>query len=49
METTELKKGAKVELEGKPFVIIRSDFTNPGKGSAFVKVKLKNLETGAVI
>ena len=49
METTELKKGAKVELDGRPFVIIKSDFTNPGKGSAFVKVKLRNLETGAVI
>ncbi|MCP4913879.1 MAG: elongation factor P [Oligoflexia bacterium] len=48
-QTTDLKKGLKVETEGKPFVIIKSDFTNPGKGSAFVKVKLKNLETGAVI
>ncbi len=49
LQTTELKKGAKVEVDGKPFVITKSDFTNPGKGSAFVKVKLKNLETGAVI
>ena len=49
LKTTELKKGAKVEVEGRPFIIIKSDFTSPGKGSAFVKVKLKNLETGAVI
>lgn len=48
-QTTDLKKGLKVEIEGKPFVILKSDFTNPGKGSAFVKVKLRNLETGAVI
>lgn len=47
--TTELKKGLKLELEGKVFVILQSTHTNPGKGSAFVKVKLKNLETGAVI
>ncbi len=44
-----MRKGAKVELDGKPFIIVKSDFTNPGKGSAFVKVKLKNLETGAII
>ena len=48
-QTTELKKGVKVEVEGRPFLIIKSDFISPGKGSAFVKVKLKNLETGAVI
>lgn len=48
-QTTDLKKGLKIELEGKPFVIIKSDHTNPGKGSAFVKARLKNLETGAVI
>lgn len=49
LDTTELKKGAKIELEGKVFVITKSDFTNPGKGSAFVKCRLKNLETGATI
>ena len=48
-DTTELKKGLKIEFEDKAYVIIKSDFTNPGKGSAFVKVKLKNLESGAVI
>lgn len=49
LDTTELKKGTKVELDGKVFVITKSDFTNPGKGSAFVKCKLKNLETGSSI
>jgi elongation factor P len=48
-QTTELKKGLKIELEGKPYVILKSDFTNPGKGSAFVKARIKNLETGHVI
>jgi elongation factor P len=48
-DTTELKKGIKIELEDKVFVILKSDHTNPGKGSAFVKCRLKNLETGAVI
>lgn len=48
-QTTDLKKGLKIELDGKPFKIIKSDHTNPGKGSAFVKARLRNLETGAVI
>jgi elongation factor P len=48
-DTTELKKGLKIEFEEKIFLVIKSDFTNPGKGSAFVKVKLRNLESGTVI
>lgn len=48
-QTTDLKKGLKVAIDDKPFVIIKSDFTNPGKGSAFVKCKLRNLESGLVI
>lgn len=47
--TTELKKGRKVELEGKPYIIQLASFTNPGKGSAFYKCRMKNLETGLVI
>ncbi len=48
-QTTELKKGTKIELEGKVYLIVKADFTNPGKGSAFVKCRLRNLENGAVI
>lgn len=49
IQTSDLRKGLKVEMDGKPYVIIKSDFTNPGKGSAFYKCKLKNLETGLMI
>ena len=48
-DTGDLKKGLKIEIEGKPYVILKSDFTNPGKGSAFVTCRIKNLETGQVI
>jgi elongation factor P len=44
-----MKKGLKLELEGKPYVVLKSEFTNPGKGSAFVIVRIKNLETGQVM
>lgn len=47
-QTTDLKKNLKVELDGRAYIIIKSDFTNPGKGSAFVKVKFKSLEDGRV-
>ena len=49
LQTTELKKNVKLELEGKVYVILKSDHTNPGKGSAFVKCRMRNLETGQVI
>ena len=44
IDTTDFKKGLKVELEGKPYVVLASTFTNPGKGSAFVIARMKNLE-----
>lgn len=49
LDTTELKKGTKIELEGKVYVITKADFTNPGKGSAFVKCKMRNLENGSTL
>ena len=36
-------------MEGKPYIIIKCDFTNPGKGSAFYKCKMKGLETDLVV
>ncbi len=49
IQTTDFRKNLKVEIDGKPFVVVKCDFTNPGKGSAFYKLKLKNLENGNVI
>ncbi len=49
VDTTYLRKGLKVEMDGKPYVIIKCDFTSPGKGSAFFKCKMKNLETSLVV
>jgi elongation factor P len=48
-QTTDFRKGLKIELEGKLFVIVESTHVNPGKGSAFVKTRLKNMETGQVL
>lgn len=48
-QTTDFRKGLKIEIEGKPYLMIESNHVNPGKGSAFVKTRLKNLETGQVL
>ena len=48
-QTTDFKKGLKIELEGKVYMVVKSEHTNPGKGAAFIKTKLKNLASGAVI
>jgi elongation factor P len=48
-QTTDFRKGLNIEVDQKPYVIVNFQHVNPGKGSAFVRTKLKNLETGQVI
>lgn len=48
-QTTDFRKGLKIEIEGKVYLMLESQHVNPGKGSAFVRTRLKNLETGQVI
>lgn len=48
-QTTDFRKGLKIELEGKPYLIVEFQHVNPGKGSAFVRTRLRNLETNQVI
>ena len=47
--TNEFRKGLRIEHQGKPFVIVESQFVSPGKGAAFTRTKLKNMETGQVV
>jgi elongation factor P len=48
-ETSDIKKGLKVELDNAPFTVVEFQFVKPGKGQAFTRTKLKNLLTGNVI
>ena len=48
-ETSDLKKGLKVELDGEPHVVVSADFVKPGKGNAFTRCRVKSLVTGNVI
>ncbi len=45
----DLKKGVRLEIDGNPFKVIEFQHVKPGKGAAFVRVKIRNLATGKVI
>jgi elongation factor P len=45
-ESSDLKKGLKIEIEGEPYAIVQFEFTKPGKGQALYKCRLKNMVTG---
>ena len=47
--TTEFRKGLKIEYSNKAYTIVECQHVAPGKGAAFVKARLKNLETGQVL
>ncbi len=47
--TSEFKNGLKVLLNGEPCEMVASEFVKPGKGQAFMRVRLKNLLDGRVI
>lgn len=42
-------KGMCLLHKGSPYLVAEREFVNPGKGSAFVRLKLKNLKTGLVL
>jgi elongation factor P len=48
-DTSDIRKGLKVLMDGNPFTVIEFQFVKPGKGAAFTRTKFKNLLTGAVI
>ncbi|WP_332444822.1 elongation factor P [Wolinella succinogenes] len=46
---SDLKKGLKVEIEGVPYKIVEYQHVKPGKGAAFVRVKMKSFFDGRVL
>lgn len=48
-DTTDFRKGLKVELDGQPYIMVEREIVKPGKGQAFTRVKLKSLFSGNVI
>ncbi len=48
-ETSDIRKGLKVLMDGHPYTVVEFQFVKPGKGSAFTRTKFKNLLTGGVV
>ncbi len=49
ISTNDFRTGATVDIDGQPWVVIEFQHVKPGKGSAFVRSKLKNVVTGSVV
>ena len=48
ISTSDFHNGLTIEVEDNIWRIVEFQHVKPGKGSAFVRTKLKNLRTGAV-
>jgi elongation factor P len=49
VSTNQFKNGMHIELDGAVWRIVEFQHVKPGKGGAFVRTKVKNIETGAVV
>ena len=47
--TNEVRKGVVIRQQNDLFVVVESQHINPGKGAAFVRVRMKSLGVGKVI
>ena len=45
----DIKNGMTVKIDGNLYMILEFQHVKPGKGPAFVRIKLKNLKTGSTI
>jgi elongation factor P len=49
VSTNQFKNGMHIQLEGGVWRIVEFQHVKPGKGGAFVRTKVKNLDTGSVV
>lgn len=49
MDVSELRKNAKLQMDGHPYVVTEFQFVKPGKGQGLYKCRLRNMITGATI
>ncbi len=47
--TSDFRKGLKVQIDGDPFIMTECNFVKPGKGQALYKCKLRNLVRGTML
>jgi elongation factor P len=49
MDTSDIRKGLKLMMDGNPYVVTDFQFVKPGKGQAFTRTKMRNMLTGNTI
>ena len=49
INSTDFRTGLTIEIDGGVWQIVDFQHVKPGKGAAFVRTKIKNVETGAVV
>jgi elongation factor P len=49
MDTSDIRKGLKIMLDGQPYVVVDFQFVKPGKGQAFTRTRMRNMLTGGQI
>jgi elongation factor P len=47
--TNDLKNGMTLDLDGKLMQVVEFQHVKPGKGPAFVRTKIRNVRTGAIV
>ena len=47
--TSDFRKGIRVQIDGEPYKMVECNFVKPGKGNALYKCRLKNLIRGNVL
>ena len=49
MQTTDIRKGLKIQIDGVPFHVVEHQFVKPGKGQSFTRCRIRNLVNGNVV
>lgn len=49
IDVNQLRNGTAFEQDGQPWLVLKYEFTKMGRGNATVKVRARNLKTGAVL
>jgi elongation factor P len=49
IRASDIAKGTFILINNQPHVCVEREYVNPGKGSAFVRLKLKNIKSGRVL
>ena len=49
IDGNKLRNGTAFELDGEPYMVLKYEFSKMGRGNANIKLKVRNLKTGAVL